>query len=171
MARVTRRLASAAAVALALMAVSVWGQAPASGRDAVVWHWFGHCASNDSLVLEVSLDGTSVYSSAFPICQTRRGQIKPEPQQRLLEFRFNAVPRRFGPRSRVSEPQPIECNVWESGGERNAILLGASFAAGDQVLLNMHLVARADVASRSERIRGLVITTRPVRRGGATPPK
>jgi len=155
--------------AAALLPVPLSGQEPPSARDAVIWHWFGACAGNDSLVLEVSLDGKSVYSTAFPICKTRRAQIKPEPQQRLLEFRFDAVPRRFGPRSRVTAPQPIECNVWESGGQRNAILLGVSFASGDQVLLNMHHIAQADAPSRSERVRGLVVTTRPVRRGDRTP--
>jgi hypothetical protein len=166
---VTHLLAPVLTVALALMPVTVSGQAPPSARDGVIWHWFGPCAGNDSLVLEVSLDGKSVYSSAFPICKTLRAQIKPEPQQRLLEFRFDAVPRRFGPRSRATEPQPIECNVWESGGRRNAILLGVSFASGDQVLLNMHHTAQADAPSRSERVRGLVVTTRPVRRRDRTP--
>lgn len=163
-------LAPVAAVALALVPVSLPGQAPTSERDAIIWHWFGQCAGKDSLMLEVRLDGQSIYSSAFPICQTRRGQIKPEPQQRLLEFRFRAVPRRFGPRSHATEPQLLECNVWESGGEQNAILLGVSFATADQVLLNMHHIALVDAPSRSERVRGLVVTTQPVRRGDRPPP-
>ena len=165
------RLSPVAALALVLLPVSVSGQAPTAAPDEVVWHWFGDCLSSDSLVLEVSLDGTSLYSSAFPICQARRAEITPEPQQRILEFRFDAVPRRFGPRSRATATQPIDANVWEAGGERHAIVLGVSFATEHQVLLNAHHVARADAASRSERVRGLVITTRPVRRGDRTPLK
>jgi hypothetical protein len=145
------------------MPVSLSGQAPPSARDAVAWHWFGACASRDSLAMEVRLDGKSVYSSAFPICRLRRSQIKPERQQRLLAFRFDAVPHRFGPRSRATETQPIEGTIWEAGGDQQAVRLGVSFAAGDQVLLNMVHVAPADAASRSERPRGLVITTHPVR--------
>jgi hypothetical protein len=158
-----------AAVAPALIPVSLPAQAPVSPRDAIVWHWFGDCAGRDSLALEVRFDGQPVYASTFPICQVRRSRIRPEPQQRLLEFRFNAVPRRFGPRSRATDIQSIRGNIWESGGAADAILLGVSFAAGGQVLLNVHLVARARLASHSERIRGLVISTRPVRLGDQTP--
>ena len=143
------------------MPVSASGQG--SARNEIVWHWFGTCAGSDSLALEVSLDGKQVYAATFPICKLRRSQIKPDRQQRLLAFRFDAVPRRFGPRSRVADMRPIDGNVWEAGGEGQAIQLGVSFAAEDQVLMNMHLVASVDVPSRTERIRGVVITTRPVR--------
>lgn len=154
--------------ALALLPVSLLGQepmeqAPTSARDAVAWHWFASCAGRDSLVLDVQLDGQPVYSSTFPICKLRPSQIKHDGQQRLLAFRFNAAPRRFGPRSRVIEPQPIECNIWEARGAGQALHLGISFATGDQVLLNLIHIVSADSPVRSERPRGLVITTRPVR--------
>jgi len=154
-----------AALALALTPVSLRGQTSASAPDAVVWHWFGDCASGDSLVLDVTLDGKAIYGSTFPICQARRRAIKPEPQQRILEFRFDAAPRRFGTRSRATDPQAITANIWQAGAERNAITLGVSFSAENLVLLNMRHDALASAASRSERVRGLVITTRPVRRG------
>ncbi len=124
-------------LAVALVPVSASGQASTSARDEVVWHWFGDCAGGDSLVLEVTLDGKSIYGSTFPMCRLRRRAIKPEPQQRLLQLR--------------------------------AILLGVSFATEDKVLLNTVHRARANAASRSERVRGLVITTRPVRRGDGMP--
>ena len=142
---------------------SVTAQAPTSARDEVVWHWFGTCAGSDSLAFNVSLDGKPVYSSTFPICRLRRADIKPDRQQRLLQFRFAGAPRRFGVRSRVSDIQVIEGNVWETGGERHAIHLGVSLATGDLVLMNLHFVASTDGASRSESPRGFVITTRQVR--------
>ena len=148
---------------MALMPVAVSGQAPPPTRNEVVWHWFGTCAGSDSLAFSVSLDGKPVYNSTFPICRLRRADIKPDRQQRLLQFRFAGVPRRFGVRSRVSDIQVIEGNVWETGGERHAILLGISLAAGDQVLMNLHFLASTDLGSRSESPRGFVITTRPVR--------
>jgi hypothetical protein len=162
--QVTRLLALVSALALTLLPVSVSGQARPSPSGDVVWHWFGNCASSDSLVLAVALDGKSIYSSAFPICRRRRADIKPEPQQRLLEFRFDGEPRRFRARNRVTGMQPIAGNIWEAGGEGDAILLGVSFSTEDQVLLNTIHVARADAPSRSERVRGLVVTTRPVPR-------
>jgi hypothetical protein len=151
------------ALALGLFPAVVSAQALPPARDPLVWHWFSACASTDSLILDVHLDGKPVYSSVFSICQVHRTAIKPESQQRLLTFRFDAVPRRFGTRYRASEPEPIEGSVWEAGHKRNAIVLGVSFATAERVLLNTRHVARADTPTRSEWIRGLVLTTRPVR--------
>jgi hypothetical protein len=156
-----------AVLALALMPSPVSGQRTA--RDDVVWHWFSVCAGGDSLVLEVRVDGKDVYTSAFPICKMRHGDIKPEPQQRLIAFRFDAAPRRFGTRNPSTEPQRITGNVWEARRQRDALRLGVSFATEHQVLMNTVHVARVDAAARSEYIRGLVITTRPVKRADRTP--
>lgn len=155
-------LFSVSALALPL-AGSLPGQARTSAPNDVVWHWFGACASGDSLVLEVQLDGKAVYSSAFPICQSRRSETQPEPQQRILEFRFDAEPKRFRAQDKAEGTRPIACNVWEAGRKRDAIRLGVSFATEQRVLLNTIHVARAHAPSRSERVRGLVITTRPTR--------
>ena len=157
------------ALALVSIPISVSAQVPPAARTEVVWHWFGACAGRDSLLLEVRLDGKPLYSAAFPICRVRRKDIKPEPQQRLLAFRFEGVPRHFGSRYKDTDTQPIQANIWESGGDPQAIQLGISFSTEQEVLLNMHYTAPADAPSRSERIRGLVITTRPVPRGGRTP--
>ena len=170
MARATRFLSPVSALLLALMPVCVSGQSRSAARNEVVWHWFGGCVSSDSLILEVHFDGKSVYSSAFPICQARRAEITPEPQQRVLEFRFDGAPRRFRTQNKSTGIEPIRGNIWEARGERDAIRLGISFSTELQVLLNMVHVARAHSPSRSERVRGLVITTRPVQRGDRTPP-
>ena len=169
----TRAFAPVAILALVLMPVSVCAQEPpaTAARNEVVWHWFGGCTGSDSLVLDVRLDGKPLYSSTFPICKTRRSQIKPEPEQRLLAFRFVAAPRRFGYRDRSSEPRPIAANIWEAGADAHSLSLGVSFSTEDQVLLNSRHEARVDASSRSERVRGLVITTTPVRRDDKTSPK
>jgi hypothetical protein len=67
--------------------------------------------------------------------------------------------------------QPIEGNIWEAGGEPSAITLGLSLATRDLVLVNMHHYAPARSAARSERVRGLQITTRPVPKGDRAQPK
>src|SRR5437016_11206674 len=95
-----------AALALPLVAVPLSGQARTSAPNELVWHWFGACASGDSLVLEVLLDGKALYSSAFPICHSRRSEIQPEPQQRILEFRFDAEPKRFRAQDKARERSP-----------------------------------------------------------------
>jgi hypothetical protein len=150
-------------ITMALMALpkSMSGQGSSAARSEVVWHWFGDCVASESLVVDVALDGKSVYSSVFPICHQSRADIKPEPQQRILEFRFDAIPRRF--RARSSEQvERITADIWEAGNERDAIKLGLSFATAEQVLLNTIHFARAAAASRSEQVRGLVVRTHPV---------
>lgn len=163
-----RLLLPPAVLASALMPFPLSGQAVPAARDQIVWHWFSTCASADSLILDVQVDGNPVYSSTFAICHMRRTEIKPEPQERLLTFRFDAAPRRFGAQYRASDPEPIVGNVWEAGRKGDAIVLGVSFATSERVLLNTRHVARADRAGRSEWIRGVVLTTRPVRRSRTT---
>ena len=155
---------SAAVCALALIPARGSGQTLPSARAQVVWHWFGGCARADSLILEFHVDGKMVYSATFPVCQMRRAEIRPEPQQRVLTFHFDAAPHRFGSQYRALEPEPITGNVWEAGRRETAVVLGVSFATADRVLLNTRHAAPPDRAVRSEWIRGLELITRPVRR-------
>ncbi len=151
----------AAVLAVALIPAAAWGQVAHAGRDQVVWHWFGGCAATDSLSLNFQVDGKAVYSSVFPICKLRRADIRPEPQQRLLTFRFEAAPSRFRAHDRAVEPESIECNIWEAGQQPDGIVLRVSFSTPERVLLNTRHVARASAAARSEWVRGLALTTRP----------
>jgi hypothetical protein len=61
-----------AALAIALTAGSALGQSTTSRND-VVWHWFGDCASGDSLVVDVRFDGKT---STAPLS---RVQDAPQP--------------------------------------------------------------------------------------------
>lgn len=155
---------AAAVCAFTLISVPVSGQAPPPARGQLVWHWFGGCASSDSLILEFHVDGKSVYNATFPVCHMRRSDIRPEPQQRVLTFHFDAAPHRFGSQYRASDPEPITANVWEAGQRPTAVQLGVSFATAERVLLNTRHAARPDSPARSEWIRGLELITRPVRR-------
>ncbi len=56
-----------------------------------------------------------------------------------------------------------------SPGAALALALVPVSVTEDKVLLNTVHLAQANAASRSERVRGLVITTRPVRRGDGMP--
>jgi hypothetical protein len=145
----------------ALAPVAGAGQSSRPSPNDVVWHWYGPCAGKDSLVLDVTLDGQPVYRSTFPICKQRRGDIKPEPQQRMLEFHLNAAPKRFRAGSEKGV-QSIRTNVWEATQETYGIRFGFSFSTEERVLLNTIHVARPGASARSEQVRGLVITTRPV---------
>jgi hypothetical protein len=149
---------------LLLAPLPLSSQVSPSAREPLVWHWFGTCTSGDSLLLEFHADGNLIYSSAFPICHVRRADTKPEPQERLLTFRFDAAPRRFGPQYRAVDPEPISVTVWEAGRRPTGIMLGVSFATAERVLLNTRHLARPDSPAKSAWIRGLELITRPVRR-------
>jgi hypothetical protein len=136
-------------------------------RGEVVWHWFGQCAGSDSMALDVKLDGQSIYNSVFPICKLRRGDIKPEPQQRILQFHFAAAPKRFR-RHEAEDVQTIHASIWEANGQSEALKLGVSFAT-DKVLLNTNHVASATGSTLTERVPGLVIVTRPTRKRSKSP--
>jgi hypothetical protein len=160
---------TAAVLLLTLAPATASSQAPPA-RQELVWHWFGSCARSDSLLLEFHADGHLVYSSAFPICHVHRADIKAEPQQRLLTFRFDAAPRRFGRQYRATDPESITATVWEAGRRPAAIALGVSFATAERVLLNTRHLARPDGSARSEWIKGLELITRPLRRTERPPP-
>src|SRR3989442_1329404 len=157
------------ALALPLVAVPVSGQARTSAPTELVGQCCGAGGGGVSLVWEALLGGRGVYGSASPISQPRRSEIQPEPQQRILEFRFDAEPKRFRAQDKAEGAQPITGTIWEAGGKRDAVRLGVSFATEQRVLLNTIHVARAHSPSRSERVRGLVITTRAMRRGDRSP--
>jgi len=152
------RLACAAVLPVALpRAVAAQTVRP----DQVVWHWFTGCAGRDSLSLRIVFDGQPLYSAVFPICHLRHGDIKPDPEERVLTFHFSAAPSRFRAQSSRAV-QPLNGSIWESGSDPYALHLGVSVATEEMVLLNMTHVAKPDQSSRTERVRGMVITTSPV---------
>jgi hypothetical protein len=156
--------AALAAPWLAPVPLAAQGEGGRAAANEVVWHWFGACAGHDSLELTVTFDGQLLFRSTFQICHQRRADIKPDPQERILEFRFTAPPSRFRAHS-SRDAVPITADVWEAGGETSGIRLGISFSSDAQVLINTIHTARAQAASRSEQVRGMVIATRPVTKG------
>src|SRR5260370_37580181 len=152
------------------MPVCVSGQTRPSAPNEVVWHWYGVCASGDSLVLEVRLDGNALYSSTFAICQVRRREIKPEPQQRILEFRFDGEPHRFRSRYHTSGTQPIDGSIWEGGGDRQAGRPGTRRPTGRPGPVNTNHRTPPRPARPSERRRRRVIPPPAAPRGSRLAP-
>ena len=63
---------------------------------------------------------------------------------------------------RTRSTDSIEEDIWEAGGEPDALILGISFDTGKQILLNTLHIARLDKQMSSELDNGLFITTYPV---------
>ena len=132
--------------------------APMSTNKEVVWHWFSQCSAAKIITIEVSLDSKTVYKSSFSICQTVRGDIRPEPMQRRLIF----FPKKTSP-SILGEPKSerLEVNIWEAGEDPNDIVLGLSFTTKQRIWLNSLHIVEPDKLSRSVLAKGLVVSTYP----------
>ena len=147
-------------IAALIMAVvsptAVSGPTRLSTPDEVVWHWFSACSKGKKVELQVLLDGKAVYGSSFSACSMRRAEITPEPKQRILAF---VLPKGGHRRLGVHTALEIEGNVWEAGGDPDAILLGVSFATKDRILLNAIHVVNMLGASQSDLAPGLVVKT------------
>ena len=124
------------------------------------WRWYALCDNATTLDLDVSLDGSSLFRTNIPICQTETQD------RRILKFKFTA-PRPIlwtGYRdddvttaSRLS----IEGDIWLAGGEQSGLILGVTFDDGKALLMNTLHFADAATASSTEIAKGLVVRTSP----------
>jgi len=62
---------------------------------------------------------------------------------------------------RTHSTDTIEGDIWQAGGEEDALILGVSFSTKKQVLLNTLHIARPDKQSSSELDTGIFITSDP----------
>ncbi len=167
---VTRPIAFAVLVLLCgSQAVVSHAQPPVSQPQELVWQWFDRCSPKQTMRVNVLLDGRSLYAGSFPACAMRRADMLNESERKILRFSFRGKGALFGDEFKVLGTQEIEGNIWRAGGERDAFLLGVSFATTHRVLLNSIHVAEARKASRTTLAGGLLIRTSSVRSAGERP--
>jgi hypothetical protein len=139
-----------------------------SNAEQIVWHWFAECKDGKSMTIEIILDGKPLFNLSFPVCRMRRRDIWQEvqPRQKVLEFFF-----KNGKRSFFGEPQmrQIEGNIWEAGGEYDAIIFGVSFDTEKRIWLNTLHFGKIEETSQSELVPGLIVRTYPVRNNSGNP--
>jgi hypothetical protein len=129
-----------------------------SSRNEAVWHWFGTCADEKSLSIEITLGKKSIFKSSFPVCKMRRTKIKQELIQKHLAFSLENKGRSyFG----EAKGEQIEGNIWESGSEPDNLALGLTFETKTQTWLNTLLVIEPDKPSRFLLGKGLVVKVHP----------
>jgi hypothetical protein len=148
-----------AVACLALMAESptAYGQPAASSPSDAVWRWFDRCSPEQTIHLEVFLNDKSIYAQSFPACIERRDVPESSPQQ--LRFSFVGRTAIFGDEYATPGTQSIQGTIWQAGGDHDALLLGVSFVAGRQILLNTIHIANPHKVSQSSLAPGLVIET------------
>jgi hypothetical protein len=133
-------------------------QQPSSRPEApeAVWTWSKQCDSNHKLGVTVRLQHKVLYRGVLPICRGSRNA-----ENGRVEFHFPGG-HLFQGEYRTHSTDSIEGDIWQAGGEPDALILGISFDTKKQILLNTLHVARPDKQTSSELDKGLFITTYPI---------
>ena len=124
------------------------------GTD-VVWTWSAQCNTNQQLRVAVRLGSKLLYEGLLPICRGNR-----DAENGRADFNFSSD-RVFGAEYRPQRRASIECDIWQAGGEKDALVLGISLATKKQVMLNTLHIASPDKKTSTELDKGLYITTSP----------
>jgi len=150
---------------ITLISTSILLAVATSTFAAPVWFWFQDCDSK-KIELSVTLDGKSIYKTTFPVCKKYRSDIKETKE--ILAFHF--VPSReiawegYLDEGNITKAnQDIEGNIWLSGSENDALLLGVSFDSQNQIYMNTIHVTEIGKKNTSAITKGLVISTYPAK--------
>ena len=128
-----------------------------------VWFWFGDCPKPTVMGVQVLLEGKSIYQSHFRACQMNRTDPNTEREQKVrTSFHFSGG-HFFQSTHQTGKTETIEGSIWQAGADPDDILLGVSFLAHDQILLNTIHIVRPNKSTESNLDAGLVIKTYPVK--------
>ena len=141
-----------------LVAAQVVAQQPPVRPDAheAVWIWSKQCNGDQRLGVTVRLDRKVLYRGILSICHGSRNA-----EDGHVEFHF-AGGHTFQGEYTTHSVDSIEGDIWQAGGEQDALILGISFDTGKQILLNTLHIASPEKQTSSELDKGLFITTYPV---------
>ena len=120
------------------------------------WTWSKRCGGNHKLGVTVRLKRKVLYSGVLRICRGSRNATDGRAQ-----FHFSGG-HLFQGQYRTRSTDAIQGDIWQAGGERDALILGISFDTKNRILLNTLHIARPDRQESSELDKGLSITTSPV---------
>jgi len=150
-------------VALAAVPLS-WTEAHAQARDTVsVWN--ARCRQPRRIKLSLRLGNRNLYRGSIPVCRSERRS-----ETGRIRFRFTADRPIvwYGYRSAQRSPAhdvgdtttantSFELDIWQAGGEADALLLGVSAAARDGLHMNTVCVVWVTKPSRRTLATGLVL--------------
>jgi hypothetical protein len=125
-----------------------------------VWFWFGDCPNSKMMGMQVLLEGKSIYHSGFRACQLERTDANSKSEGKIMAFSFSGG-HTFQASYRTSKSETIEVNIWQAGADPDGIVLGISFMARNQILLNTIHIAKPGESTESTLDRALVFKTYP----------
>ena len=154
---------------LAVAAAVLWAAGLPAQEHGAVWVWNAECHNPLIIALRVRLDNATLYRRSIPICRWQR-----EREKGKSSFRF--TPRRvlvwYGYRSAEGDSTkdsgdttaagtPFEIDLWQAGGEVDAIELGVTASAPDGLHMNTIHVLQPGARSETTLAPGLVLETWP----------
>ncbi len=160
---------TALVASLVVMSTSVAASALHAQDHDTVWVWNARCHNPTIIAIRVRLDEVTIYRTSIPIC--RWGRLFENGQAR---FRF--TPRRplvwYGYRSDEGDSTtdvgdttaantPFRIDLWQAGGETDAIELGFTADAKDGLHMNSIHFVWPTKRSTTTMAPGLVLETWP----------
>jgi hypothetical protein len=154
------RIASFAALVIAtILPVAPSQISPPPSEN--VWFWAVDCPEPRVMGVQVLLEGKSIYQSDFHACQMNRAAANTDRDQKVQRsFHFSGG-HTFQGAYHTKKNETIEGTIWQAGADPDDILLGVSFLAHNQVLLNTVHIVRPGKPTESKLDPGLVIKTYP----------
>jgi len=125
-----------------------------SGPDDTVWV-AGRCGAGRTLMIEVRFANTNVYHTSLTICRRQRSQIP----QIHWQFTFTPSTRLHWSNDSTAPGELISGDIWQTGGDSDALELGVSMEAHNQILVNTIHVASPSGSSTTPIDDGIVVVT------------
>lgn len=125
-------------------------QQPLPVPPEVVWTWSTQCDGNHKLGVEVRAKRKLLYRGVLPICRGIRDAANGRVEFHAARSEYSA------------DSTDAEGNIWQAGGEPDALILGISFQTKERILLNTLHIARPDKKTSSKLDQGLSIITYPL---------
>jgi len=142
-----------------------------------VWVWNARCHDPTIITIRVRLDGAAVYRAAIPICrwerrfETGRASFRFTPRRSIVWYGYRSdegdSTRDVGDTTAAN--MPFEMDLWQAGGETDAIELGFSALASDGLHMNSIHVLWPTKPSATTIAPGLVLETWPAPKPGQSP--
>jgi hypothetical protein len=139
-------------VLLAVHAVAQYTP-PLHKAPEAIWVWSEHCNGDLKLGVTVTLDRKVLYRGVLPVCHGSRDE-----ENGKMSFHFTGN-HFFQGIYHTNSTDSIEVDIWQAGGEPDAVILGISFSTKRKILLNTLHIAKMDFQTTSKLDKGLFITT------------
>jgi hypothetical protein len=147
------RIGRVAITALTALATRAVAQSHSASADTV---WVAACATGPTLMVQVRLANANVYHTSLRICRRPRSQIP----QTHWQFSFTpSTPLHWSNGSTVPG-ELVSGDIWQAGGDSDALELGVSMVAHNQILVNsIHLASPSGSSTTTPIDAGLVVVT------------